>query len=117
VTNDGGLSVVLTGGNNGSGLSGTTSLTITAPASGLVHFQFSYFTLDIPGFDSAGFLLDGVYTQLAALSGDTGTGNFAVAAGHTFGFRVETSDNQGEPGVFTISDLPLSLHSESSGVA
>ena len=107
VTNDGGLSVVLTGGNNGTGISGTTDLTIAALASGTVHFQFSYSTLDDPGFDDAGFLLDGVYTRLAGGVGDpfSGVGNFAVVSGHTFGFRVATQDNTFEPGVFTISDF------------
>jgi hypothetical protein len=105
VTNDGGLSVILTGGNNGSGIGGTTDLTITAAAGGVVHFQFSYSSLDDPAFDTAGFLLDGAYTQLAGTSGQTGVGNFVVAAGHTFGFRVETLDNQAEPGVFTVSDF------------
>jgi len=114
VTNDGGLSVVLTGGNNGSGLAGTTDLVTQALASGTVHFQFSYFTLDDPPFDEAGFLLDGVYTQLAGTSGDAGVGNFAVVAGHTFGFRVATMDNTFEPGVFTIS--AFSAPAPTSGV-
>jgi hypothetical protein len=103
VTNDGGVSVILTGGNNGSGLNGTTDLTVAAAASGTVHFQFSYFSFDLPGFDAAGYLLDGVFTQLTDTSGDTGTVNFAVLAGHQFGFRIATLDNEGEPGVLTIS--------------
>jgi hypothetical protein len=107
VTNDGGLSVIIIGGNNGSGLAGTTDLTIAAAASGAVQFQFSYSSADDPTFDEAGYLLDGVYTRLAGGFGDpaTGTANFAVLAGHIFGFRVATFDNQFEPGVFTISDF------------
>lgn len=107
VTNDGGLSVILTGGNNGSGISGTTDLTIAAAAGGTVQFQFSYNTLDDPSFDDAGFLLDGVYTRLSGFGGDpfNGSRNFAVLAGHTFGFRVNTLDNQFEPAVLTISNF------------
>src|SRR5262252_4296042 len=56
VTMDGGLSVVLTGGNNGSGLQGYADLFITAAGTGTVQFQYSYFSLDDPSFDAAGYL-------------------------------------------------------------
>jgi len=42
ITPDGGLSLLLTGGNTGSGLSGTTGFTVAAAASGVVEFQFSF---------------------------------------------------------------------------
>jgi hypothetical protein len=106
-TPDGGLSIILTGGNNGSGLNGTTDLFITAVISGMVHFQYSYFSLDTPGFDTAGFLVDNVFTPLANSSGDFGSGSYSVVAGHSFGFRVATLDNLGEPGLFTVSDFTV----------
>ena len=64
--------IVLTGGNNGSNLPGTTDWTISIDASraGNILFNWSYFTLDTPGFDSAGYLLNGVYTPLATQDGD-----------------------------------------------
>jgi len=105
VTPDGGSSVVFTGGNNGSGLSGSTDLTIAAAISGLVSFQYSYLSLDTPGFDTAGFLVNGLFTQLTDTSGDSGKTAFSIAAGQRFGFRMTTFDNQGEPGILTISNF------------
>jgi hypothetical protein len=104
-TFDGGLSAVLTGGNTGSGVAGFTDLFITAPVSGMVHFQFSYLSLDTPTWDDAGYLIDGVYTQLADTDGDFGTADFPISAGQSFGFRVNTLDNEGEPGILTVSDF------------
>jgi len=101
-TPDAGLSIVLTGGNNGSGLSGLTDFTIGVALTGLVHYSYSFSTVDDPGFDWAGSLLDGAYSPFA-----TPQGTFAMflSAGHTFGFRVETLDNGGGPGVLAISDF------------
>jgi hypothetical protein len=105
---DGGLSVVLTGGNNGSDLAGTTDFFIVASASGSVQFSWSYSACDQlnicddPGFDFAGYLLNNTFNQLAD-SALAGSKNFTVNAGDTFGFRVGTVDNTGEPGVLTIS--------------
>src|ERR1019366_7548895 len=49
ISNDG-LSFVLTGGNTGSGLTGFTDFTTVAQSTGLEQFQYSYSSLDIPGF-------------------------------------------------------------------
>jgi len=100
-----GLTLVLTGGNDGSGLPGTTALTTTALYSGLVSFNYSYSTLDKPGFDTAGYLLQGTFFQLAMMDGISGSTSFPVGVGQTFGFRVATVDNEGEPGILTVSDL------------
>lgn len=102
---DAGLSIVITGGNNGSGDPGTTDLTVTALASGLVQFQYSYSALDFPGLDFAGYLSGGNFVQLADTDGQSGSAMFNVIAGSTFGFRVATLDNQGEPAFFTISNF------------
>src|SRR5262249_24335133 len=67
------------------------------------HFQYSYFSLDIAPFDTAGYLVDGLFSPLTQNSGDSGSVSFAIAAGHTFGFRVATLDNLGEPGILTVS--------------
>lgn len=104
-TPDGGLSVVLTGGNTGSGLSGTTDLFITAAGSGTVYFQYSYFSLDEPHFDVAGFLVNGAFMPLTDTSGNMGVATFSIAQGQTFGFRVATMDNLGEPGILTVTDF------------
>ena len=120
MTPDAGLSIVLTGGNSGSGLGGTTGLIIQALASGLVQFHYSYSTLDSPGNDLAGYLLGNNFFQLSSADGDCnggscpGVAQFAVTVGQSFGFRVDTLDNQGEPGILTISDF--SATSDSVGV-
>lgn len=100
------LSIILTGSNSGSGCAGTTDLTITAAGAGVVQFDYSYSSLDTPGFDSGGFLLGAVFTELTEGNPPlSGTQTIQVTAGETFGFRVTTADNQGEPGVLTISNF------------
>ncbi len=103
VTPDGGLSLVLSGGNSGSGLPGDTDFTISAPEAGSVLFDYSYSSLDVPGADFAGYLLNGVFTQLADTDGETGSIAFAAISGDIFGFRVSTLDNEFEPGILTVS--------------
>lgn len=106
VTGPGGLPLVLTGPNDGSGLPGTTDLFIAAPAPGLVQFSYEYSTLDPdPGFDYAGYLLDGSFYELADTDGQSGDVAFFVNLGTTFGFRVGTLDNIGEPGVITVTQF------------
>jgi hypothetical protein len=124
-TPDGQQSLQLTGGNGGSGIAGITDLVITATASGIVQFSWSYSSSDPsasandplssnyqlgcgPQFtgpcDDAGYLLDGNYTQLADDSNQrSGLVTFSITAGETFGFRVNTFDNTGGPGILTIS--------------
>jgi hypothetical protein len=107
----GGMALVLTGGNTGSGLAGTTDLTTVAAGTGTVSFQYSYSSLDFPGADSAGYLLNGTYFQLASIDGICGTAlcpgtaQFAVSAGARFGWRIETADNIGEPGILTVTQF------------
>ena len=100
-----GDSIILTGGNSGSDLPGTTDLTIAAADTGSVSFSYQYGTLDFPGFDLAGFLYNSIFTELANSDGTSGTFIFPVAKGQTFGFRVATIDNTGEPGLLTISNF------------
>jgi hypothetical protein len=104
VSPDGGISIVITGGNNGSGLSGFTDLLATATKSGAIPFQYTYSSADAPGFDWAGYVIGTQFTRLADTDGQTGFATLLVSAGQTFGFRVETDDNTGEPGVFKVSD-------------
>lgn len=99
----GGLPLVLTGPNDGSGLAGITDLFIAAPAAGVVQFSYEYSTLDPdPGFDYAGYLLNGSFYLLADTAGQTGDVTFLVDPGMLFGFRVGSLDNIGEPGILTI---------------
>lgn len=97
--------ITLTGGNNGSGNPGATDFTISSPRAGQVTFSFSYSSTDTAFSDSAGFLLNGLFTPEAASSGQTGTATFMVNTGDVFGFRVATADNTGEPATFTVSSF------------
>lgn len=107
-----GSTLTLTGPNNGSGLPGTTSLITVAKGTGLVQFDFSYATLDIwfpgdPGapYDFAGYLIGAAFVELANQDGQSGTASFMVTLGDTFGFRVASVDNLGEPGILTVSNF------------
>jgi hypothetical protein len=105
MTPDGGF-LFLTGGNTGSGEPGTTDLTIAAHGGGIVQFDYSYSSLDFPGFDFAGYLLGSTFVQLADFDGESAQGlQFTVSSGQIFGFRVGTTDNTGEPGILTISNF------------
>lgn len=114
-TEDGGLSIILTGSNTGSGLAGTTDLTIAAAGTGLLSFNYSYFSNDAPDYDLAGYLIGSTFLQLASASGQSGTIQVPVTIGQIFGFRVETLDNLGEPGVLTISNFSAPIGSGQGG--
>jgi MYXO-CTERM domain-containing protein len=100
---DGSLLVI--GGNNGSGSLGTTDYLVAAFEVGIVSFNFYYSAQDTPTYDFAGYMLGNSYFQFADTVGNSGTITFAVTAGQIFGFRVGTQDNTGEPGQLTISDF------------
>ena len=100
-----GSTLTIIGPNNGSGEPGTTDLLTTAFASGLVSFQWAYSSLDTPGADSAAYVLNGSAVQLADTDGQTGTTQFSVNAGDLFGFEMASLDNQGEPGILTVTDF------------
>jgi hypothetical protein len=99
------LSLVLTGGNNGTGIAGTTDFVTMIAQSVLVEFGFLYSTNDEPGFDQAGYLLDDIFLRLADTNGESGKVRVALTQGQFFGFRVATDDNTGEPGVLSITSL------------
>jgi hypothetical protein len=98
----------LTGSDTGSGDDVVTAFSVAAQASGLVSFSFSYLTNDFFGGihnsaqDPAGYVLNGVFTQLSIddFSIDpgplqqSGSASFAVNAGDVFGFYVESLDSK-----------------------
>ena len=103
--------IILTGGDNGSNLPGTTDWTIpiNSARAGNINFNWSYSTLDTPGFDSAGYLLNGIYTPLAIQDGDFSSSPVFVdvAINDIFGFRAETSSNSDGPPVFSVYAVPV----------
>ena len=100
--------IILTGGDNGSNLPGTTDWTIPINSASEISFNWSYFTLDTPGFDSAGFLLNGIYTPLAIQDGDFSTSavSINVITGDIFGFRAATSSNSDGAPVLRVYAYP-----------
>jgi hypothetical protein len=108
--------IQITGGNTGSGDFGTTDFTAIAAGTGLVSFSWSYFSLDIPTFDYAGYLLSNAFSFLADTSGEAGNQSFSVVTGQEFGFQVATIDNEYEPGILSISDFSAPQDTGTSGV-
>lgn len=97
-------SLVLTGGNNGSGLPGFTDFTIASRAAGMVSFNYEYTSADDPTYDLAGYLNSGSLIFLADAPA-TGSVSFFAGVNQVFGFRIGTEDNTHEPGVLIISDF------------
>ena len=103
--------VLLTGPNNGSRALGTTDYVATAGVGGTVMFNWSYSTCsptlppvcNAPTFTFAGYLVNGSFFSLADSDGQSGQGSFAINSGDTFGFRVGSVDNTGEPGMLTLT--------------
>ena len=107
--------LVLTGSNDGSGLEGTTDLTIRAAGSGLFQFDFIFEDLvpplpdplnpvDIYAFPYGGYLIGGTFVQLSDAFGASGPVSVSVQAGELIGFRVG-GDDTGGPGVLTITSF------------
>jgi hypothetical protein len=106
MTPDGGLSLVLTGPDDGSGQEGTTTLVILAAAAGTVSFDYSLFTEDAPEVDSAGWVRGSLPFPIYTVFPDSaGSVSFAVAAGQPFGFRVWSEDNSYGELVATITNF------------
>jgi hypothetical protein len=105
VANDG-LSFVLTGGNTGSGQPGITDFTVSAQNAVTVEFFYSYASLDLPGFDAAGYVVGSTRVPLTDTNGTSGVGSFSAGSGQTYGWYVSTADNAGEPGILTVTFTP-----------
>ncbi len=102
---DDGTALLFTGPHDGSGEYGTTDLTTVVYSSGLFQFDYVYSSLDNPGFDFAGYLLNGRFIWLADTTGQSGTVSLPMLGGETAGFRIGSADNLGEPGVMTITNF------------
>lgn len=104
-------SITLTGSNNLNVLGSRYEFTITAAASGTFSFDWAYATSDSlgPGVDPAGYILNGLSFQLTSDLGSNSqsgsAGSFNVLSGAVIGFYVETTDNEGGPGVLTITNF------------
>ncbi len=84
------------GSDNQTGTAGTTDFTAPVTDAAAISFDWVYTSNDPdPGFDSFGYLLNGVYTQLTnpAIGNQSGSANVNVNPGDVFGFRAQTDDN------------------------
>jgi len=86
--------------------------TVTAAGAGTVSFDWTYNPFDTtPGDDSAGYLLNGVFTTLATNDGTfiqqtSGSAvQLVLSEGQTFGFRVKTLTNTNGEGQFTVRNF------------
>ena len=98
------VTLILTGTNDGSGLPGTTNLTIASQGAGLLEFSYIFTTLDDPGFENTGYLLGPAF-PLADTSGESGSVIVPLSRGEIFGFSVGSVDDTGGAGVLTVTDF------------
>jgi len=99
-------SIMLVGGDNGGNGAGDTDYTVNVACGGEISFDWAYQSFDVDGpiFDPAGYLVNGVFTQLTDNGGldvQSGTTSILTADGDTFGYRVHTVDNILGEGAFT----------------
>jgi hypothetical protein len=90
-----------------------TGYTTLAEAAATISGKWRFYTFDVDGssFDPGGFVVNGVLTQLtsngiARPAFQTGTFNFSVNAGDTYGFFVRSTDGALGRGVMTIGAVP-----------
>jgi hypothetical protein len=98
--------IVLTGTNSGFGTD--TTWTTTAAYSGMISFNWSYFTTDTADgccWDSAFYITVNGQNYLTGTSGDSGFISFHINAGDTLGFGVGSVDGSFGPGVLTVSNF------------
>ena len=103
----------ITGSNDGSGNDDTAFYVQTYAAATTISFAWQYASYDTGGsvYDPAGWILDGVETQLSTDggpgTGSSGTFTVAVGAGQTFGWYVHSMDSTSGAGVLAVNeDLP-----------
>ncbi len=101
--------VVTISSDNGSGAEGFTDLTVPVTAAEAVSFDWDYTTPDGPAFDSFGYLLNGVFTELTDPAGATvqsgNSGPINLAPGDVFGFRSRSLDGLFGAATTTVSNF------------
>ena len=85
---------------------GYTEYTITAQGAGDFVFDWSYYTINSPGWDAGGYIVGGTYYQLDDGYGPgSGSVSVAVGDGDTIGFYVYSADGVFGPGYLTITNF------------
>ena len=94
-------SITIYGGNDVSG--GDTDYTTDAMDTHTTRsFDWTYFSVDDPGFDSFGILVNGEYSRLTNDDVLFGSYSLILDTGDAFGFRVHTVDGAKGAGIATI---------------
>ncbi len=89
-------------------ISGYTEYTIAAATAGNFEFDWSYYSINSPGYDAGGYIVGGTYYQLDDGYGPgSGSVSVAVTAGETIGFYAFTSDGAFGPGEFTVTNFDV----------
>ena len=103
----------ITGSDDGSGNDDTAFYVQTYASAATVSFTWQYASLDNGGsvYDPAGWILDGVETQLSTDGGpgtnSSGSFTVSVGAGQTFGWYVHSLDSTSGAGLLAVNqDLP-----------
>lgn len=99
--------LILVGGNNGSGGFGYTDLLIQVAQTGFISFDWAYDSADDPGWDASLYFSDGTgFVLLSDIPGTSGSVlTVAVNAGDFFAFSIETVDNTFGPGILTVTNF------------
>jgi subtilisin-like proprotein convertase family protein len=101
--------VITISSDNQSGSEGFTDFTVNVTDPDTVSFDWDYDTPDGPAFDSFGYLLNGVYTELTDPNGGLqqsgNSGPINVAPGDVFGFRSYSIDGIFGAATTTISNF------------
>ncbi len=98
--------LLFTGPNDGSGTPSFADLVVNAAGPGTVQFDYNYSSVDGAPWDYGGYLVDGTYNPFATPQGNV---SFSIFQGRSFGFRLGTLDNTGEPGVLQITNFSAPL--------
>jgi len=106
-------SIVLTGGDNGSGNSGNSSYSILCAIETTISFDWNYATTDYASsYDFPQVLVNGVAMAFDNFSLETtqsGTMEVIIPAGETFGFNMFTTDNSYGSASVQISNFVASI--------
>jgi hypothetical protein len=113
-SNDG-TTLVLTGTDGANTGGQNTDYTIAAIASGTWSFDWKYSSTDVGTFDTGGYLLNGVYTQLAANNSQGGgSASIPVLAGDIIGYRVFSADGIFGEGVLSVTNFKAPIPAPAS---
>lgn len=101
--------VISISSDNASGTEGFTDLTADVTTAEVVSFDWDYTTMDGPQWDSFGYLLNGVFTELTnpagANSQSGNSGPINLNPGDNFGFRSYSFDGNFGPCTTTVSNF------------